>query len=151
MGTVTYLPMLDMLCYAIFWWFQLHKKDIRKELKICLRTHCPWVTKFWIYLSFVRLLPNRDLPDLTREFFNKEGLSLALSAANPIAFDRRYYLVTHLHSIHRETWAFFSYLQKMNWFLPYNCLFCQPFFFLVTAEFFYRGNSWLSSWGWVFT
>ena len=51
------------------------------------------------------MLPNRDLPDLTHEFFNKEGLSLALSAANPIAFDRRYYLVTHLLSSEIESLA----------------------------------------------
>ena len=36
--------------------------------------HCRWVLKFWIYLSFVRLLQNRDLPDLTRKFFNKRRL-----------------------------------------------------------------------------
>ena len=35
-----------------------------------------------------RLLTNRDLPDLTREFFNKEGLSLALSPGIPISLER---------------------------------------------------------------
>ena len=41
---------------------------------VSMITHCRWVSKFWIYLSFIRLLPNRDLPHLTREFFNKGRL-----------------------------------------------------------------------------
>ena len=126
-----------MLCYAIFWWFQLHKKDIRKELKICLRTHCPWVTKFWIYLSFVRLLPNRDLPDLTCEFFNKEGLYLALSAAKPMLFERYKYLVSSHWAFNCEIPDKRRYLQKMNWFLPYKCLFCQPYFFYCISWIFF--------------
>ena len=107
--------------------------------------------KFWSCHSFVRLLPNRDLPDLTREFFNKEGLYLALSAAKPMLFERYKYLVSSHWAFNCEIPDKRRYLQKMNCFLPYKCLFCQPYFFLLSAEFFCKGNSWLSSWGWAFT
>ena len=67
-------------------------------------------------------------------FSIRKGLSLALSAEKPISFDKRNYLVTHLNSIHRETWAFFSYLQKMNWFLPLNDCLAPTFFYLHLAD-----------------
>ena len=112
------------------------KKLINNNLRVTL----PLTKKFWSCHSFVRLLPNRDLPDLTREFFNKEGLSLALSAAKPISFDRSYYLVTQLHSIHSITHNFFSCLQKMNWFLPYKFLSWLPYFFPCNSWIFLQSE-----------
>ena len=104
------------------------------------RAYCRWVMKFWSCHSFVRLLPNRDLPDLTREFFNKEGLYLALSAAKPMLFERYKYLVSSHWAFNCEIPDKRRYLQKMNWFLPYKCLFCQPYFFsCISWIFFAKG------------
>ena len=100
----------------------------------------PLTKKFWSCHSFVRLLPNRDLPDLTCEFFNKEGLYLALSAAKPMLFERYKYLVSSHWAFNCEIPDKRRYLQKMNWFLPYKCLFCQPYFFsCISWIFFAKG------------
>ena len=82
------------------------------------------------------MLANRDLPNPSPIFFNKEGLYLglylALSAVKPIEFERRYYASAILHWIYHEIPAFFSYLQKMNLFLPLNEQFAETFFFIYT-------------------
>ena len=111
-----------------FWRFLLlqSKKDLNEFF---VKFTLPLTNKFWSCHSFVRLLPNRDLPDLTCEFFNKEGLYLALSAAKPMLFERYKYLVSSHWAFNHEIPDKRRYLQKMNWFLPYKCLFCQPYFF----------------------
>ena len=108
--------------------------------RLVCRSTLPLTKKFWSCHSFVRLLPNRDLPDLTREFFNKEGLYLALSAAKPMLFERYKYLVSSHWAFNCEIPDKRRYLQKMNWFLPYKCLFCQPYFFsCISWIFFAKG------------
>ena len=49
----------------------------------------------------------------------------------PIEFERRYYASAILHWIYHEIPAFFSYLQKMNLFLPLNEQFAETFFFYL--------------------
>ena len=48
--------------------------------------------------------------------------------AKPILFERRFYATVILHWIYHETPDFFSYLQKMNVFLPLNEHFARTFF-----------------------
>ena len=67
---------------------------------------------------------------MTLEYSNKEHFYLALSVAKPISFERRFYATVILHWIYHETPDFFSYLQKMNVFLPLNEHFARTFFYL---------------------
>ena len=68
-----YLPRnYDIPMWVVDFFIHMYFENIKKN--IYLLSHCRWVSKLWIYLSFVRLLPNRDLPHLTREFFNKGRL-----------------------------------------------------------------------------
>ena len=69
---------------------------------------------------------------MTLEYSNKEHFYLALSVAKPILFERRFYATVILHWIYYETPDFFSYLQKMNVFLPLNEHFARTFFFIYT-------------------
>ena len=71
---------------------------------------------------------------MTLEYSNKEHFYLALSVAKPISFERRFYATVILHWIYHETPDFFSYLQKMNVFLPLNEHFARTFFFIYTPR-----------------
>ena len=68
---------------------------------------------------------------MTLEYSNKERFYLALPATKPISFERRFYATVILHWIYHETPDFFSYLQKMNVFLPLNEHFARTFFFYM--------------------
>ena len=71
---------------------------------------------------------------MTLEYSNKEGFYLALPAAKPISFERRFYATVILHWIYHETPDFFSYLQKMNVFLPLNEHFARTFFIYMPCS-----------------
>ena len=81
------------------------------QWKVYLWAHCRCSYKFWISCISDRLLTNRDLPNMTLEYSNKEHFYLALSVAKPISFERRFYATVILHWIYHETPDFFSYLQ----------------------------------------
>ena len=53
-------------------------------------------------------------PDSIPNFLDKVGLSLALSPAISIPFERTYFLPTTLNWIHTEIPAFFRYLEKCH-------------------------------------
>ena len=80
------------------------------------------------------MLTNRDLPNITLEYSNKERFYLALPATKPISFERRFYATVILHWIYHETPDFFSYLQKMNVFLPLNEHFARTFFIYMPCS-----------------
>ena len=97
------------------------------------RSHCSWVSKFWIYLSFVRLLPKRDLPHLTREFFNKGRLSL-WDFQFHLKEDNMLSLLTN--GFTQKFPICFVFFKKWIGFCLINAYSVSHIFFLVKADFF---------------
>ena len=114
------------------------------------RSHCSWVSKFWIYLSFVRLLPNRDLPNPSPIFSIRSANTWHYLQRNQLHLKDRIMKSTFTKQFTTKFQLSSVIFKKWIGFCLINASSVSHIFFLVSAEFFCKGNSWLSSWGWAF-
>ena len=117
---------------------------------VYFETHCRWVKKFWSCHSFVRLLPNRDLPNPSPIFSIRSANTWHYLQRNQLHLKDRIMKSTFTKQFTTKFQLSSVIFKKWIGFCLINASSVSHIFFLVSAEFFCKGNSWLSSWGWAF-
>ena len=110
----------------------------------------PSSQKFWSCHSFVRLLPNRDLPNPSPIFSIRSANTWHYLQRNQLHLKDRIMKSTFTKQFTTKFQLSSVIFKKWIGFCLINASSVSHIFFLVSAEFFCKGNSWLSSWGWVF-